>query len=66
MGYPSNHYVSHNAPYYHEGAPISANSSNAAAYRYPPGNSSEWGRERDFEYRRSDIDRRAPPPSGTL
>lgn len=64
MGYP-NHYISHNAPYYPaEAGPANANSGNAAAYRYPPGSSSDWGRERDFEYRR-DYDRRAPPPSGT-
>lgn len=64
MGYPSNHYISHNAPYYPpETGSIPANSS-GAAYRYPPGSSSDWGRERDFDYRR-DYDRRAPPPSGT-
>lgn len=65
MGYPSNHYISHNVPYYPpEAVPINANSGPATAYRYPPGSSSDWGRERDFDYRR-DYDRRAPPPSGT-
>lgn len=65
MGYPSNHYISHNAPYYPPDAvPLNANSSGGAtAYRYPPGSSSDWGRDRDFEYRR-EYDRRAPPPSG--
>lgn len=63
MGYSSNHYISHNVPYFPpEGSAINATGS-AAAYRYPPGSSSDWGRERDFEYRR-DYDRRAPPPSG--
>lgn len=65
MGYPSNHYASHTAPYYHEAGSNNANSSNATAYRYPPGSSSEWSRDREFEYRR-DIERRAPPPSGAL
>lgn len=66
MGYPNNHYnhMPHNIPYYPPDAapPINANSGSAAAYRYPPGSStSDWGRERDFDYRR---DYRAPPPSG--
>lgn len=70
MSYPSNHYASHtghSAPYYHEPGANNANSSSAAAYRYPPGSSSsDWGREREFDYRR-DIERRAPPPpSGAL
>lgn len=65
MGYSSNHYISHNPPYYPpETGPIPVNSS-GAAYRYPSSNSgADWGRERDFDYRR-DYDRRAPPPSGT-
>ncbi|XP_031638255.1 chromodomain-helicase-DNA-binding protein 1 isoform X2 [Contarinia nasturtii] len=70
MGYPSNHYISHNAPYYPpDAASIPANSSNAAPYRYPPGNSSssEWrSREQEFDNYRREYDRRAPPPpSGT-
>lgn len=69
MGYPSNHYnhLPHNIPYYPPDAvpPSNANSTNVAAYRYPPGSSSsDWGRERDFDYRDSRREYRAPPPSG--
>lgn len=64
MGYPNNHYISHNNPPYYppDGVPVTANST-SAPYRYPPGGSSDWSREREFEYRR-DYDRRTTPPSG--
>lgn len=61
MAYPNNHYgathTGQHPPYY------PPDGGNAGAYRerYPPG-SSDWTREREFEYRR-DYDRRAPPPS---
>lgn len=69
-GYPpqSSHYSPHPGPYYSSdaGPPAGANSSSSGyRKRYPSGSSSDWaGRDREFDYRRSEYDRRAPPPSG--
>lgn len=69
-GYPpSSHYVSHPGPYYptESGPPAGANSSGSGyreRYR-DSGSSGDWaGRDREFDYRRPEYDRRAPPPSG--
>lgn len=67
MGYPSNHYISHNSSYYPPDAsnvlPANANSSSSNVYRerYPSG--SDWNRDRDFEYRRDYERRNIQPPS---